>query len=453
MAGEFDRLTESDKLRSFVDTSGFREQLAESNSKIFDTELKSLQLDEARMDLTEKGKVNAANDIDREDKIKARDYAVKFAEASFNAKTVNEIDQAAQDFISKNPGSAVYVRKAVDDRIKSLSDRTVLEGQGLELEKQKELQALEIDAAKSKSRFDKINYDVQQRDQRIKDQLESDSVLDVVETLNSSMPKAYESEMGAIIRQVSDPSIDLEARKKIASSALQRFGKISKAYKVAEVATVNLIKDNSNTLRALYPDRSLSAAMEDLKKLTPEERLKKINALAMGDDDAKSQLDEFSRDLEDIVDLSTLDDKLKKLNSAPTNDASIAQRAAISARLSEKADRVIASREIEYKESSQKLKLKQAEATLKKTETETDTAGIRNQFNVLRALQDSKMREWQTLIRKQADLEKDNNPSKQVNEDVGRVTRELAEIQDKISNFNFNQSSGSSANMEATMDE
>lgn len=453
MAGEFDRLTESDKLRSFVDTSGFREQLAESNSKIFDTELKSLQLDEARMDLTEKGKVNAANDIDREDKSKARDYAIKFAESSFNATTVGEIDKAARDFISKNPGSGVYVRKAVDDRIKSLSDRTTLETQGLELEKQKELQALEIDAAKSKSRFDKINYDVQQRDQRIKDQLESDSVVDVVETLNSSMPKAYENEMGAIIRQVSDPSLDLEARKKIASSALQRFGKISKAYKVAEVATVNLIKDNSNTLRALYPDLSPSAAMEDLKKLTPEERLAKLNALAMDDGDARFQLDEFSRDLEDIIDLSTLDDQLAILNAGPPNDATIAQKTAVSTRLSEKADRVLASRETEWKDLSQKLKLKQAEATLKKTEAQTDAAGIRNQFNVLRTLQDSKMREWQTLIRKQADLEKDNAPSKQVNQDVERVTKELAEIQDKMNNFNFNQSSDSNVNAEGTMDD
>ena len=49
MESSFNRLTESDKLRSFVDTRSFEENLAESNAKLFDTETKALGLQDAQI--------------------------------------------------------------------------------------------------------------------------------------------------------------------------------------------------------------------------------------------------------------------------------------------------------------------------------------------------------------------------------------------------------------------
>ena len=95
MESPFNRLTESDKLRSFVDTRSFEESLAESNAKLFDTEAKALGLQEAQTRFADAQKEKEAKNAFAQNVI-------------VGAKNAEDMLAKAKDFTANNPSYAQY---------------------------------------------------------------------------------------------------------------------------------------------------------------------------------------------------------------------------------------------------------------------------------------------------------------------------------------------------------
>lgn len=96
MASPFDKLTESDKLRSFVDTRSFAEDLAQSNATIFEAESKALGLQDTRNKMAQAEIEKAAKDA--------------FAKSVVvGAKDEADMLSRAQQFAANNPNYAQYV--------------------------------------------------------------------------------------------------------------------------------------------------------------------------------------------------------------------------------------------------------------------------------------------------------------------------------------------------------
>lgn len=118
MESPFNRLTESDKLRSFVDTRSFEESLAESNAKLFDAETKALGLQEAQTRFA--------------DAQKEKDARNAFAQnVIVGAKNAEDMLDKAKNFTANNPNYAQYT----PDLIKNASSMY----EGADLSKQRNL--------------------------------------------------------------------------------------------------------------------------------------------------------------------------------------------------------------------------------------------------------------------------------------------------------------------------
>lgn len=100
MESSFNRLTESDKLRSFVDTRSFEENLAESNAKLFDTETKALGLQDAQIRFA--------------DAQKARDAKNAFAQnVIIGSENAEDMLVKAKEFTANNPSYAQYTPELI----------------------------------------------------------------------------------------------------------------------------------------------------------------------------------------------------------------------------------------------------------------------------------------------------------------------------------------------------
>ena len=432
MAEEFDKLTESDKMRSFVDTSKFREKLAESNSKIFDTELKSLQIDEARMDIGEKSKLYAFNEIERQnkfvseqDKFKQREYDVKFADASFNATTVDDVNKAAQDFVNKNPGSAFYVRKAVDDRIKEISGTSVTKGQELDLERAKEIQKAQIEYDKSKLKYESLTQGQQKADRRIKLSLESGNIEDAIDRTNVDLPSVYSHFSSKEAARARNSGISPEDRIRLGNDYVRNYGHISNAVKITQQATNEFLRTYGEYLFMANQDPDISSLtggaktnkaefIDTLTRFTTEkdgplvgdvffqklleknasdpEKLKRI--LEMQQD-----LDQLSDLREPIFELKNIEEEEKAKGELGYNDIAKDRLMTIGRRFSDNAETYVNGRKLEVERTAENLKQQNTEATIKRKEQQTELDRSRIRISQLKSNVEQSRQIYATLIR------------------------------------------------------
>lgn len=147
MESPFNRLTESDKLRSFVDTRSFAEDLAASNAKLFQTEALALGIDKQRNDLIEEEKKRAAEDS----------YSRNVLSKSQNTE---DMLARSRQWMASNPGMAKYA----DDSF--VGANRMFEGADLAKQRniasrQAEVQTRSIEGTyKSKIELDNINNSI-----------------------------------------------------------------------------------------------------------------------------------------------------------------------------------------------------------------------------------------------------------------------------------------------------
>lgn len=102
MPSPFDRLTESDKLRSFVDTSSFAEDLASSNSTVFQAETQALGLQKQRNDIANLENEKNAKDAFAQNVITgAKDEADMFAKAQKFTESYPQYASSVPDLLSE----------------------------------------------------------------------------------------------------------------------------------------------------------------------------------------------------------------------------------------------------------------------------------------------------------------------------------------------------------------
>lgn len=102
MPSPFDQLTESDKLRSFVDTSSFAEDLASSNSTVFQAETQALGLQKQRNDIANSENEKNAKDAFAQNVITgAKDEADMFAKAQKFTESYPQYASSVPDLLSE----------------------------------------------------------------------------------------------------------------------------------------------------------------------------------------------------------------------------------------------------------------------------------------------------------------------------------------------------------------
>ena len=429
MAGEFDKLTESDKMRSFVDTSKFREQLAESNSKIFDTELKSLQIDEAQMDIGEKGRVYASNDAERQDKLKQRQYNVEFAEFSKDARTTDAINKAGQDFVSRNKGSAFYVQQSVNNRIKEISGGLVTKGQEIDLERAVALQDATIKHEKAKIQYEDLTQKQLQDDRRIKLSIENGKIQEAVDVTSIDLPNIYSKFASSDASKVRDTSITQENRIIHGNDYINNYGHISRAVTIAKQATNQFVKTYGEDLYIAgqieglptRPDGSKLNMNEflDVIATKPEiaenvfDQLLERNS---SDPDKLQKIIEMQQDLYGLSDLksplselSLLEEDIKKRESSgkPTyTDEDRNKMMTIGRRFSDSADTYVSSKKLEMDRTKEDLKNKNTETNINYKEKQSELATRKLRLSQLNTEATQKAKAWQTIVKANAEKDK-----------------------------------------------
>jgi hypothetical protein len=437
MAGEFDRLTESDKMRSFVDTSKFREQLAESNSKIFDTELKSLQIDEARMDINEKSKLYASNDVDRQDKLKQRQYNIDFADFSKNAKTTDEINKAGQDFISKNPGSSFWIKEAVNKQIKEASGALVTKGQEIDLERAKAIKDASIAHEKAKIEYETLTQRQQQDDRRIKLSIDAGNAQDAIDVTNIDLPQVYNEIAASEASAVRNPKIPQEERIILANEYNRNYGHISKSVKIAQQATNEFLRIHGRDLFLAMQNPDLAQIARVSDKDTPSgnsvEFLDRLVGYQLGDKlladhffdkliednsndpDKLEQIFAMQQDFDELADLrepikqlnqKDLEIKEKKEKGESISDSDRNELLTIGRRFSNNADTYVNSRKLKVDRTKEDLKNKNIETNINYKEKQSEFATRKLRLNQLNAEATQKAQAWKTIVRANAEKDK-----------------------------------------------
>jgi len=437
MAGEFDRLTESDKMRSFVDTSKFREQLAESNSKIFDTELKSLQIDEARMDINEKSKLYASNDVDRQDKLKQRQYNIDFADFSKNAQTTDEINKAGQDFISKNPGSSFWIKEAVNKQIKEASGALVTKGQEIDLERAKAIKDASIAHEKAKIEYETLTQRQQQDDRRIKLSIDAGNAQDAIDITNIDLPQVYNEIAASEASAVRNPSIPQEQRIILANEYNRNYGHISKSVKIAQQATNEFLRIHGRDLFLAMQNPDLAQIARVSDKDTPSgnsvEFLDRLVGYQLGDKlladhffdkliednsndpDKLEQIFAMQQDFDELADLrepikqlnqKDLEIKEKKEKGESISDSDRNELLTIGRRFSNNADTYVNSRKLKVDRTKEDLKNKNIETNINYKEKQAELATRKLRLNQLNAEATQKAQAWKTIVRANAEKDK-----------------------------------------------
>jgi hypothetical protein len=462
MAEEFDKLTESDKLRSFVDTSGFREQLAESTAKIFDTELKSMQLDESKIDIAEKQKLYASNEIERREKQKANEYQIKFAESSFNAKNVDEVNSAAQKFISENPGSALYVSPAIDNKIKSLSGQSATKGQELQLKREKELEKQQTKADKARLRADSLKSEVDARNILIQDNLSSGAVDQAVLDITADLPESFYSESNKAFSEINNIT-DPIGKQLAAQEFARKYQPIARGYRIAKVVTSDFFNDNLPYLNALRETKNEFFADKDGKPISLGKLIEHLGGADTEDGASRGsilfdqliseskdegeikKLMDMRKNFDQISDLQKLQAKVIATSKSDSLDSEgnplTPEMRTVKLRLetaafARQSEIVAASRDIEMKRELENLGLMQKQANLEKTVVQTDTAKDVNAIKLL-GISLTSASDKLRIISKKADkeLEERKTVNASTKTALEAAEKEYNDLQVKIQNF------------------
>ena len=475
MAEEFDKLTESDKLRSFVDTSGFREQLAESTAKIFDTELKSMQLDESRIDIAEKQKLYASNEIERQEKQKATDYQIKFAESSFNAKNVDEVNSAAQKFISENPGSALYVSAAIDNKIKSLSGQSATKGQELQLKREKDLEAQQTKADKARLKAESLKSEVDARNISIQDNLNSGAVDQAVLDITADLPESFYSESNKAFNEISNIS-DPVGKQQAAQEFAKKYQPIARGYRIAKVVTSDFFNDNLPYLNSLretknefFVDKdgkpvSLGKLIEHLGSADTEDGASRGGILfdqlikESKDEGEIKKLMDMRKNFDQISDLQKLQAKVIATSKSDSLDSEgkpltpemrIVKLRLETAAFARQSEIVAASRDIEMKRELENLGLMQKQANIEKTIAQTGTAKNVNAIKLL-TMSFKAASDKLKIISKKAETEivEKRAVTGPTQTALNAAQAEFDDLQNQIQNFDFGTQNNDDGNLD-----
>jgi hypothetical protein len=151
MPSPFEKLTESDKLRSFVETRPFAEELAESNARLFETETRALGLQELKSRIAANDEQAAAEDAFAQNVlVGAKDEADVLAKAQ-------KFAQASPQFSRFMPNLIAEGNKMFDGSNRSKQQQLQMRQQELQLKEMEKTNKLEIQAKNARNELSLIN--------------------------------------------------------------------------------------------------------------------------------------------------------------------------------------------------------------------------------------------------------------------------------------------------------
>jgi hypothetical protein len=265
MPSQFDRLTESDKLRSFVDTRSFDEDLANSNSTVFQAEAQALGLQKQRNDI-----VNSENEKNAKDAFAQNVIAGAKDEADILAK--------ARKFTESYPQYASSVPDLISEGNKMFEGSTN--------SKLKNLQIKQAEIA--------LNEAEQLSSLKVKSQSATDSLAIVKTQLNESQLKAEqyrnEKDPGKAIRGLIDPDNNFhqslftqfeqeiqpgseQEKEYVKSRYLEMFESLNKFRIVQNEFSASTISKYADTMAGLFQNREIQAGYAKwYNEKTPEQQ-------------------------------------------------------------------------------------------------------------------------------------------------------------------------------------
>lgn len=177
MASPFDNVTESDKLRSFVDSRAFEEDLAASNARIFQAEQIALGLDKERKSMAEAETKKAAEDAFAQNVIA-------------NATDEQDLLKRAKEFSANNLQYARFVPEQVKNANAMFEGAAIAKQRGLvneqqqlALDKAKQVQELEIKSNNSKNELSYLQTERQKREEQAQQIIKARNPLSLVRGL------------------------------------------------------------------------------------------------------------------------------------------------------------------------------------------------------------------------------------------------------------------------------
>lgn len=471
MAEELGGLTESDKLRSFAETRALSERLAESNAKIFDAEMKGLQLDDARVDLENKKKDQAIKDLEVQDKLNSRRYNIEFSKLAFG-KNSSEIEKLASDFMATNPEAAPFMRGIMSNHLKSMSELKVLEGQELEAKKQKDLFDLQTKAEKAKLRFEELNTKSQTNSLKIKEAMDAQKPYDALSELASNLPESMATQMDALYGSLERYKDDPAMKASLVNDAISKYGDLAKATVVNRQLASAFERDHGKKLTLasmLYENITGGKRGKELfnfLRFNPDQRKQLFDTMSKDAKDNPDELEsilEMEQDLTSLFEISTKYDKVvetnKGINSLTSEGISAAIRA--SKDLVSSTNSLLASRETDSKELNSKLNVQKKQLDIQGKEISNQSDARNFAYRTLVEKNNQTSRLYLAKMKEIKDLRDNNNPvpeklkqeADSLQARMESYMTEMDKLQIQGSEINFDSATPTETNSESTMDD
>jgi len=271
MASQFDQLTESDKLRSFVDTRSFDEDLANSNSTVFQAEAQALGLQKQRNDIANSENEKNAKDAFAKNVITgAKDETDMYAKAQKFTESYPQYASSVPDLLSEGnkmfEGSANSKLKNLQIKQAEIALDEAEKLSSLKVKSQSAADSLAIVQTKlSKSKLESEKY-INEKDpsKAIRGLIDPDNVF------HQSLFKQFEQEI--------QPGSEQE-KEYVKSRYLEMFESLNKFRVVQNEFSASTISKYADTMAVLFQNKAIQDGYTKWFNESTPEQLGEFNGI------------------------------------------------------------------------------------------------------------------------------------------------------------------------------